>query len=105
MRPSPLCRSEQSCRGIDLFALGVITQKPRWDVRAVLDTAGLSATTREYPRGEAVYTQGDPADGTTLPHVTLFMKKFNRLGFIDSHRPSGDEITINSSLLGVVLRD
>ena len=219
----------------------MITQKPKWDVRAVLDTAGLSATTEEYPRGEAVYTQGDPADdvlyildggvklsvvstegkeavvamlgpgeffgegalagqpirngsataitvshvlaipkvamvtllhqrqdlsdrfiahmllrnvgletdlidqlfnsnekrlarallllagygtpdpkasvppiseqalselaGTTLQHVTLFMKKFNRLGFIDSHRPSGSGITINSSLLGVVLRD
>jgi len=43
--------------------------------------------------------------GMSLHHVDFFMKKFNRLGFIKSEGPPGANITINSSLLNVVLRD
>jgi hypothetical protein len=39
--------------------------------------------------------------GTTRPRVSFFMNKFRKLGLIDYDR----EITINSSLLSVVLRD
>jgi CRP-like cAMP-binding protein len=40
--------------------------------------------------------------GTTRSRVNVLMKKFNRLGFIDRGRRS---LTINDSLLGVVLHD
>ena len=39
--------------------------------------------------------------GTTRPRVSFFMNKFRKLGFIDYN----GEITVNSSLLSVVLRD
>ena len=39
--------------------------------------------------------------GTTPAKVDLFMKRFNRLGFIDED----DGLTINSSLLSVVLHE
>jgi CRP-like cAMP-binding protein len=40
----------------------VITRKPKRDVRAVLDAAGIATTTKEYEPGDAIYTQGGPAD-------------------------------------------
>jgi len=40
--------------------------------------------------------------GTTRSHVTLLMNKFTRLGFIDRDRGT---LTINNSLLNVVLQD
>jgi CRP/FNR family transcriptional regulator, cyclic AMP receptor protein len=39
--------------------------------------------------------------GTTRSRVNFFMNKFKKLGFIDYN----GEITINSSLLSVVLHD
>jgi CRP/FNR family transcriptional regulator, cyclic AMP receptor protein len=39
--------------------------------------------------------------GTTRANVDFFMKKFKRLGFIDD----GDGLTINNSLLSVVLHE
>jgi CRP/FNR family cyclic AMP-dependent transcriptional regulator len=51
----------------------------------------------------AQITQETLADiiGTTRPRVSFFMNKFRKLGFVDYN---GD-LKINSSLLGVVLRD
>ncbi len=39
--------------------------------------------------------------GTTRSKVDFFMKKFKRLGFIDDQ----DGLTVNKSLLSVVLHD
>jgi CRP/FNR family transcriptional regulator, cyclic AMP receptor protein len=39
--------------------------------------------------------------GTTRPRVSFFMNKFKRLGFVDYN----GELTVNSSLLSVILRD
>jgi hypothetical protein len=39
--------------------------------------------------------------GTTISRVSFFMKKFRKLGFIDYN----GELTINNSLLNVVLHD
>lgn len=41
--------------------------------------------------------------GTTRSRVNLFMNKFRKLGLIDYGRNPGDGITINSSLLTIVL--
>jgi hypothetical protein len=39
--------------------------------------------------------------GTTRPQVDFFMKKFNRLGFIEDD----DGLKINNSLLSVILHE
>ncbi len=40
----------------------MITRKPKRDVPAVLDAAGIATSTTDHQPGDAVYTQGDPAD-------------------------------------------
>lgn len=44
------------------YARSVITRKPKRDVRAVLDAAEIATTTKDHRPGDAIYTQGDPAD-------------------------------------------
>ena len=41
--------------------------------------------------------------GTTPARVTFLLNKFDRLGYID--RRGKGKVTIDSSLLGIVLRD
>jgi CRP/FNR family transcriptional regulator, cyclic AMP receptor protein len=67
----------------------------------VLARYGTSVTPRRVLPGISQTTLAEMV-GTTRPRVSVFLKKFQRLGFIEN---SVAGITINQSLLNVVLHD